>query len=71
MLQEVQCADDFRVAWLAGPQMDHIELKSRDTPLVLVWPTPQSPAGFVHFGQPAEWRDFIGSLGIDPRCPRL
>lgn len=49
----------------------HIELPSRSTPLVLVWPAPGNPAAFYEFGTPDEWRAFVATLSLDPRIPDI
>lgn len=48
-----------------------IDLPSRAMPLVLPWPSPGLPGGFLQFDDPEAWRSFIVSLGIDDRVPDI
>ena len=43
--------------------LSQIILVDRDEPLVLVWPTRESPAGFVRFEKASDWVAFIADLG--------
>lgn len=53
------------------PDRSHIALTDRAEPVVLAWPTPGNPGGFVRFENAAEWRNFVEGLGIDPRIPDI
>jgi hypothetical protein len=54
------------VTWL--PQIDLID---RAESMVLPWPTPDNPGGFVRFADAAEWRSFLENLGVDTRIPEI
>ena len=43
----------------------------RATPLVIPWPSPGLPGGFLQFDDPEAWRSFIVNLGIDDRVPDI
>jgi hypothetical protein len=43
----------------------------RDGPLVLPWPRPGDPGGTLSISDPAEWREFIRSLGLRPGIPEI
>lgn len=47
----------------------HIARVDRDEPVLLAWPTPGNPGGFIRFDKAADWRDFVEGLGIDTRIP--
>jgi hypothetical protein len=49
----------------------HITLTDRERPVLLAWPTPGNPGGFLRFEKAADWRDFVESLGIDERIPDI
>lgn len=49
----------------------HITLTDREQPVLLAWPTPGNPAGFVQFEKAADWRRFVEGLGIDARIPGI
>lgn len=49
----------------------HIALADRDEPVLLAWPTPGNPGGFIRFDKAADWRDFVEGLGIDTRIPDI
>ncbi len=49
----------------------HITLTDREQPVLLAWPTPGNPGGFLQFDKAADWRDFVESLGIDARFPDI
>lgn len=49
----------------------HIVLTERAEPVLLAWPTPANPGGFVRFDKAAEWRAFVEGLGIDARIPQI
>jgi hypothetical protein len=49
----------------------HVALADRDEPVLIAWPTPGSPGGFVQFQKAAEWRDFVETLDIDTRIPEI
>ena len=44
-----------------------ITLDDRSEPLLLPWPSPGNPGGFLTFTAASDWRVFVGSLGINPR----
>lgn len=44
-------------------------LIDREQPVLLAWPTPGNPGGFLQFEKAAEWRCFVEGLGIDSRIP--
>lgn len=56
---------------MAMPDRSHIVLTDRAEPVLLAWPTPDNPGGFVQFERPAEWRNFVEGLGIDARIPDI
>lgn len=47
----------------------HIALADRDEPVLLVWPMPGNPGGFVRFEKATDWRRFVEGLGVDTRIP--
>lgn len=49
----------------------HITLTDREQPVLLAWPTPGNPGGFVQFERVADWRHFVEDLGIDARIPDI
>ena len=49
----------------------HVALTDRDEPVLLAWPTPGNPGGFVRFDKATDWRDFVEGLGIDARIPDI
>lgn len=49
----------------------HIALIDRDEPVLLAWPRPGNPGGFVGFDNAIDWRDFVDGLGIDARIPEI
>lgn len=49
----------------------HITLSDRDEPMLLAWPTDVSAGGFIRFEKAADWRAFVGSLGINRRIPEI
>lgn len=49
----------------------HIALTDREQPVLLAWPTPGNPGGFIQFEKAADWRRFIEELGIDQRIPDI
>jgi len=49
----------------------HITLTDRTEPVLLAWPTPGNPGGFVLFEKAADWRAFVEGLGIDERIPDI
>lgn len=49
----------------------HITLTDRERPVLLAWPAPGNPGGFLRFEKAADWRDFVESLGIDERIPDI
>jgi hypothetical protein len=53
------------------PDRSHIVLTDRAEPVLLAWPTPGNPGGFVQFEKAAEWRNFVEGLGIDARIPDI
>ena len=48
-----------------------IDLPLRATPLIIPWPSPGLPGGFLQFDDPEAWRSFIVNLGIDDRVPDI
>ncbi|AIT82742.1 hypothetical protein [Novosphingobium pentaromativorans] len=50
---------------------DHIILEDRAVPLLLPWPLPGDPGGFIEVAKADDWRALVGSLGIDPRIPDI
>jgi len=48
-----------------------ITLDDRSEPLLLPWPSPGNPGGFLTFTEPSDWRAFVGSLGINPCIPDI
>lgn len=51
--------------------LPNIELPPSDYPLLLPWPAPGNPGAILQFDDPAAWRAFILSLGIDPLIPQI
>lgn len=49
----------------------HITLTDREQPVLLAWPTPGNPGGFLQFEKAADWRRFVEGLGIDTRIPDI
>lgn len=49
----------------------HLALQGRDEPLLLAWPSPGNPGGFLTFETATEWQRFIEELGIDERIPQI
>src|ERR1700722_7931556 len=49
----------------------HITVNDRDDPVLLAWPAQGNAGGFIQFEKAAEWRAFVGSLGIDTRIPEI
>lgn len=49
--------------------LPQIALPARSEPLVLYWPSPGKPAGFIEFDDPGEWRAFVERLSLDPLIP--
>ena len=39
--------------------------------MLLAWPTPGNPGGFIQFEKAADWRRFVEGLGIDQRIPGI
>jgi hypothetical protein len=50
---------------------EHIILGDREAPLLLPWPLPGNPGGFIEIAKADDWRTLVGSLGIDPRIPDI
>jgi hypothetical protein len=48
---------------------DHIPLEDRAVPLVLPWPLPGTPGGFIEITKPDDWRALVCGLDVDPRIP--
>lgn len=48
-----------------------ITFDDRSEPLLLPWPSPGNPGGFLTFTAASDWRAFVGSLGINPRIPDI
>lgn len=51
--------------------LPHFDLQPRAEPLVLVWPDDGNPVAFWTFAEPAEWRNFVSRLSLDPRIPDI
>jgi hypothetical protein len=53
--------------------LDAIETTASQTPgsLVLPWPIPGNPAGFINFANFAEWRNFVMRLGLRDGIPQI
>jgi hypothetical protein len=49
----------------------HIALTDRDEPVLMAWPMPGNPGGFLRFEKAADWRRFVEGLGIDTRIPDI
>jgi hypothetical protein len=49
----------------------HITLADREQPVLLAWPTPGNPVGFLQFEKAVDWRRFVEELGIDLRIPDI
>ncbi len=49
----------------------HMELTDRNQSLLVAWPTPGNPGGFLQFEKAADWRQFVDGLGMDPRIPDI
>lgn len=49
----------------------HIPLADRQQPILLAWPMPGNPGGFLQFEKADDWRRFVEELGIDPRIPDI
>jgi hypothetical protein len=49
----------------------HIALTDREEPVMLAWPTPGNPGGFVWFEKATDWRNFVEGFGIDTRIPDI
>lgn len=62
---------DFRVGSRALRNTDHIILEDRALPLLLPWPLPGDPGGFIEVAKADDWRALVGGLGIDPRIPDI
>ena len=55
---------------MTGAEED-ISLPARTSPLVLPWPSPGLPGGFLQFDNADQWRAFIAGLGLDPLIPLI
>lgn len=49
----------------------HITLTDREQPVLLAWPTPGNPGGFLSFEKADDWRHFVKGLGINKRIPNI
>lgn len=49
--------------------LDMLDLSAGAAPMQLVWPSPRSPVDTLRFDTAAEWRDFIGALGLPSHLP--
>lgn len=49
----------------------HIPLADRQQPMLLAWPLPGNPGGFLQFEKADDWRRFVEELGIDARIPNM
>ncbi len=56
---------------MVNADRSHIVLADRDEAMLLAWPTPGNPGGFVRFEKAVDWRDFVDNLGIDARIPDI
>lgn len=43
----------------------------RSEPLLLPWPAPGRPGGFIEFDDAEQWRTFVASLALDPLIPQI
>jgi hypothetical protein len=43
----------------------------RDGPLVLPWPAPGKPGGFLEFSTPTQWKNFVLSLSLPTGIPEI
>jgi hypothetical protein len=43
----------------------------RETPLILPWPVPGNPGGFLSFANVGEWRRFVAFCGLRPGIPDI
>lgn len=43
----------------------------RSDPLLLPWPSPGRPGGFIQFDEAEQWRAFVSSLNLDPLIPQI
>lgn len=43
----------------------------RSEPLLLPWPAPGRPGGFMQFDDAEQWRAFVASLDLDPHIPQI
>ncbi|RJG53980.1 hypothetical protein D0Z70_14525 [Sphingobium terrigena] len=48
-----------------------LSLTPRGVPLVLPWPSPGLPGGFMQFETGESWRGFVMDLAIDPLIPLI
>lgn len=48
-----------------------LDLPPRTEPLIIPWPSPGMPGGFLQFDDPQTWRKFIVGLSIDERIPDI
>jgi hypothetical protein len=48
-----------------------IALTDREEAILVAWPTPGNPGGFILFEKAAEWRAFVEGFGIDARIPDI
>jgi hypothetical protein len=51
--------------------VSHIELSERRDPMLMPWPVPGNPGGFVQFDHADQWRAFISQFDMDSRIPDL
>lgn len=52
-------------------ELPDILLPDREEELIVAWPSPGRPGGFVAFRELAEWRAFVAGLAIDPLIPAI
>lgn len=50
---------------------DQIILEDRAVPLLLPWPLPGNPGGFIEIAKADDWRALVNDLGVDPRIPDI
>lgn len=43
----------------------------RPEPLLLPWPAPGQPGGFLQFDEPEQWRVFVAGLDLHPLIPQI
>jgi hypothetical protein len=51
--------------------LEHISLPDRAELLLLPWPVPGRPGGWIQFDRADDWRAFIDRLALDPLVPDI